>query len=153
MHGGSLGYTGGKVLGFGKCIKLGISGDKVLGNILGNMYGITLGIDIETWVVSINGSFDFSNDSKFEGLLLWDYLGYTGCKVIGSHEDTKPGLYYGKVIETILGNSDEIILALNVELELGFLDESFDGFYDGNFIAYCLETHWYLQMIKVLARN
>ena len=58
-------------------------------------------------------------------------MGYTGCKVIGSHEDTKPGLYYGKVIETILGNSDEIILALNVELELGFLDESFDGFYDG----------------------
>ena len=70
MHGGSLGYTGGKVLGFGKCIKLGISGDKVLGNILGNIDEITLELDVGTDLGSVDVYLDVSNYVNLEVLLL-----------------------------------------------------------------------------------
>ena len=42
----SLGYTYGKVLGSDEGIKLGLFDDKVLGNILVNVDGITLRLDI-----------------------------------------------------------------------------------------------------------
>ena len=45
---GSLISSDGKVLGSDDDIKLGLSDGKVLDTILGNVYGIKLGIDVET---------------------------------------------------------------------------------------------------------
>ena len=46
LLGESLGYTYGKVLGSDEVIKLGYTYGKVIGTILGNVDGITLGIDV-----------------------------------------------------------------------------------------------------------
>ena len=48
MLGGSLRSTDGRVIGSDKGIKLVSTDGKVLGTILGNEYGITLGIDVKT---------------------------------------------------------------------------------------------------------
>ena len=56
----------------------------VLGNILENDYGITIGIDVETYMGSLYESFDGSNDCKLEGLFIGGSLGSTHGKVIGS---------------------------------------------------------------------
>ena len=49
----------------------------MLGIILENTDGITLGLDVGLYLGSWDGSFDGSNDSKLEGLLLQGSLGYT----------------------------------------------------------------------------
>ena len=48
MYGDSLGYTDVKVHGSDKGIKLGSTDGKVIGNILGNVYVIVLGLDVGT---------------------------------------------------------------------------------------------------------
>ena len=64
--GDSLRYNDGKVLGSDEDIKLRLSGDKVVGNIVGNVYVITVGIDIGTELGSLDVSFDGSNDEKLD---------------------------------------------------------------------------------------
>ena len=63
---------------------MGLFYGKVLGNILGNVYVTTLGFDVGTDLVSVDGSFDDFNYGKVEGLLLGDSLGYTYGKVFGT---------------------------------------------------------------------
>ena len=70
MLGDSLGYTTGKVIGSDEGIKTGYTDGKVIGTILGNVDRITLGLDIETELGFLDVSFDGSNESKLEGLLL-----------------------------------------------------------------------------------
>ena len=82
--GDSLGYTYGKVLGSHEVIKMVLSDGKVLGTILGNLYEITIGIDVETELVSLYVSFGVSSDGKLEGLFPGESLGYTDCKLLGS---------------------------------------------------------------------
>ena len=56
----------------------------MLGTVLGNLYGTTLGIDVVTELGYLDGSFDGSNYGILEVLLLGGSLGYTGGK---------PGIY------------------------------------------------------------
>ena len=67
-----MGYTYGKVLGSDKGIKLGYTDGKVLGNILGNVDGITLGIDVVTNMGYLDVSFDGSDDIKIDVLFIGD---------------------------------------------------------------------------------
>ena len=55
-----MGYTDGKVLDSVEGIKLKSTYVKVLGNILINVYGITIGIDVGTYLGSLDGSLDRS---------------------------------------------------------------------------------------------
>ena len=48
MLGYSLGYTDGKVIGSDEGIKLGSTDGKVLCILLGNVYGIKIGLDVGT---------------------------------------------------------------------------------------------------------
>ena len=70
--------------------------------ILGNLYGITLGVDVGIDLVSLDRSFDGSNDDKLEGLFLVDSLVLSDDKLLGSDEGIKLVSTYGKVIGTIL---------------------------------------------------
>ena len=50
--GGSHKTTGGKLLCSDESVKLGLSGGKMLGTILGNIYGFTFDIDVGTDLLS-----------------------------------------------------------------------------------------------------
>ena len=63
-----MGSTDGKVLWYDEGIKLGSTSGKVLVNILGNVYGITPGLDVGTNLGYLDGSFDVFNDGKLKGL-------------------------------------------------------------------------------------
>ena len=54
LHGESLVSTDVKMLGSGKIIKLGLSGGKVLGTLIGNVYIIILGLDARTYLGSLD---------------------------------------------------------------------------------------------------
>ena len=56
----------------------------MIGTILVNVYGITLGIDIVTEMGYLYRLFDGSNDVKIEGLLFGSSLVYIDVKVLGS---------------------------------------------------------------------
>ena len=56
------------MLDFGEGIKLGSTDNKVLCNILGDVYVITLVIDVGIEMGSLDGSFDGYNDGKLEEL-------------------------------------------------------------------------------------
>ena len=81
---------------------------------------------------SLNWSFDGSNDGKIKVLLYEDSMGYTDSKFHGSDEGIKLGCTDCKVLVTILGNVDGIILGLDVGTYLGYLDGYFDGSNDVN---------------------
>ena len=66
--GESLEYTDGKVIGSNEGKKMGLSGGKMLGKIPGDVYGITLGLDVGTYLDSLDVSFDSSNDGKLKGI-------------------------------------------------------------------------------------
>ena len=68
----SLVSTDGKVLGSDEGISLSPTDGKVLGTIPGNVYGITLGIDFESELGYLDGSFDGFNVDNLEGLFLGD---------------------------------------------------------------------------------
>ena len=110
----SLGSTDGKVIGSDEFIKRGSNDGKVLGTILVNIYGIRFGLDVGTYLVSSYGSFDGSNDSMLEGLLIWNSLGSTDGIVLRHDEHIKLVLSYGKMLVTILENIDGITLGLDV---------------------------------------
>ena len=113
-----MGCTDDKVIGSDEGIKLVSTDGKLLVTILGNVYGITLGIDVETDLGSLDGSFDRSNDSNIEGLLLGDSMGCTDGKVLGYNEGIRVVTTDSKVFVTIIGNVDVITLGLDVETEL-----------------------------------
>ena len=69
LLGDSLISTDGKVLGSYELIKLGLSYGGVIFTILGNIYVITLGIDVGTQLGSLDGFFDGSNNGNIENLL------------------------------------------------------------------------------------
>ena len=75
-------------------------------NILGNINGITLGLDVGTELGYLDVSVDGYNYGKIEGLLLGGSLVYTNLKVLVSDECIKLGLSYGKVLSTILEHLD-----------------------------------------------
>ena len=47
---------------------------EVIDNVLGDSHGITLGLDVGTYMCSLDGPFDGSNDVNFEGIFLGDSL-------------------------------------------------------------------------------
>ena len=71
---------------------------------LGNIDGITLGLNDRTELGSLDESFDDSNAGKLEWLLLVYSLEYSGGSVLSSDEGIKLGVFYDKVLGTILGN-------------------------------------------------
>ena len=97
-----------------------------------NVYGIIIGLDVGTELVSLDGSCDGSNYVNLEGLLLGGSLGHTDGKFYVSEEGIKLGSTGGKVLVTILRNVDWIIPGVDVATEMGSLDESFDGSNYGN---------------------
>ena len=70
LLGDSMVYTDSKVIVSDGKMQLGLCGGKVIGTIIGSIYGITLSINVGTEGVSLDGSFVVSNYSNFEGLLL-----------------------------------------------------------------------------------
>ena len=70
MLGGSLGSTGSKSLGYDEGIKLGSTSGKLFANILENIDGITLDLDIGAELGFLYGSFDFSNVGNLKGSFL-----------------------------------------------------------------------------------
>ena len=89
-----------------------------IGALLGNVYGIILGIDIVTDLGSIDISFDGYNYDKFGGLFNVDSLKTTYIKVLGSDEGVKLGLSHGKVLVVILINAGRIIFQIYFGTEL-----------------------------------
>ena len=63
-------------------IKLGYTGGKVIGNILVNVDGITLRFDVVKKLISLYGSFDYSNDDNLDSIILRDTLGSTDGKFL-----------------------------------------------------------------------
>ena len=61
LLGESMGSNGGKVLVSDEVIKIGLYYFELICTILGNFYGITLGIDVVSELGSLDGSFDGSN--------------------------------------------------------------------------------------------
>ena len=92
------------MLGSDEGVKLVLSGVGFIGTILGNVDGITLGINIGTYMVSLDLSFDGSNDGKLERLFLGDTVRSTDGKVLDPDKDVNQGLSDGKVFGTIIGN-------------------------------------------------
>ena len=72
LIGESMVCTYGKVLVSDEGIKLISTAGKVLGTVLVNVDGITLGLDVRTYLGLLDGYFDGFNDEKLEGL----FLGY-----------------------------------------------------------------------------
>ena len=68
--------------------------------------------------------------------------------MIGSDEGIKLGLFGGKVISTILGNVDGIILGIDVGTELGSLYGPLMVLMMESLSGYFLEVHWDLMMVK-----
>ena len=79
----SLVSTDDKVVGSDEGIKLVLSYGNVIGTILINLYGIILGIDVGTELVSLDGSYEVFNHGKIERLSLGDSFWFTTDKRIG----------------------------------------------------------------------
>ena len=59
---------------------------EVIDNVLGDSHGITLGLDVGTYMCSLDGPFDGSNDVNFEGIFLGDSLWYNDATMTDSDE-------------------------------------------------------------------
>ena len=79
---------------------------------------------------SLDVSFGGFNYGKLEGFILGDSLRSIDGKVLGSDEDIKLVLSEGKLIVTILGDLDVIILGLDVGTDLGA------------YVGYFYDTHY-----------
>ena len=148
LLGGSLGSTDGRELGSDEVIKLGYNYGKELVTILGNVYRITLGIDIGIELGSLDVSFDGSNGGKFEGLLIEDSLGYTDGKLISSDEGINLEYTDDKMLGNILGNVHGITLAIDIGTELVSLYVLFDGLMMARLRSYYFDTHRHIMMVK-----
>ena len=99
---------------------MGLCYGKVIGTILVNLYGITLGIDVGTELGFLDEYFDCYNDVRLEGLFLGDSLVYNDGKVFGYDEVinwyylvvTLFSLYLKMYMESHLGLMLEHIWAL-----------------------------------------
>ena len=80
--------------------------------------GITLCIDVETELGSLDGSFYGSNYSKLEEFLLGDSLGSTDDIVIVSDEGIELGLSDVKILGNITGNVDGITLGIDAGTDM-----------------------------------
>ena len=123
----SLRFTEGKVIGSNEVIKLELNDIKLLGTIFGNVYGITLVIDVGIDLGSLYLSFDGSNGGQLKGLLSEDSLGSTDGKVLDFDEGTKLRSTIGKFLGTVLGNVNVITLGIDVGTELGCLYGTIDS--------------------------
>ena len=101
--------------GYDEGIKFGSTDGNVLGTILGNLDRIKLGIDVGTYLGSLDEFFYISNYGKLEQLFLGDSLESTDGKVLGSDKGIKLVSTDGKVLDTILVNVDEITLVVVLE--------------------------------------
>ena len=77
LLGYSMGSTYGKELESDGGIKLISNYSKVLGNILGDIDVITLGLDVGTELGCLDRNYDGSNNGKLEGLFIGGSLGST----------------------------------------------------------------------------
>ena len=155
LYGSSYGYNYGKLEGllpgcrFGSTvdkridhdegIKLVIFDGEVIGTIIVNVDGITLGLDVGIELVSLDVSFDGCNDGNIEGLFPEESLVFTDGKVLGFCEGIKVILFDGKLIGNFIRNLDRFTLGFDVERDLGYLDGSFDGSNDGKLEGFLLE--------------
>ena len=64
----------------------------MLGTILDNVGGITIGIDVETDMGSLDVSFDGSNDGKLEVLFFEGSFGSTDFKFLGLWWSNQTGI-------------------------------------------------------------
>ena len=106
------------MLGSFEVIKLVSTNSKVLGTILEDIDEITLGIDIETYLSSLYGSFDASNDVKLEVLYRGDPTGSIDSEVFCFDEGMKLVLSGCNLICIILGNVDRITLGMDSLIDL-----------------------------------
>ena len=83
---GSLVSIDDKVLSYDEGIIIGPTDGEVIDTILGNVDGITLGLNIGTELGPFYRYFDGSNDSNLEGFFLGGSLGSTDGKLIGYDE-------------------------------------------------------------------
>ena len=102
MHWVSLVSLIDKVLVSDEGIKLRLFEGNLVGTILINLYGSTLGIYVGTDLGSLDEPFDYSNYCNIGGLLRGNSLGYTGGYVIRSFEGIKLGYTDGKLVGAIL---------------------------------------------------
>ena len=79
-----MGSTDGKVIVSDEGIKLGSTDGKVIANIIVNVDGITLVLDVGTELSSLDGYFDGSNNGRPEVVLLGDSPVSTDGKVLSS---------------------------------------------------------------------
>ena len=86
LLGGTLGFTDVEVIGYDQGIQLGFIDGKLLGTIFGDVDGITHGLDVGTELCPSDGSFEGSNDGKFEIIIILGIFRYTDSKVLGSNE-------------------------------------------------------------------
>ena len=86
----------------------------MLRTILGNEYEITLGLDVETELSSLDGYFDGSNYNKLEGKRIGYCFGYSDGEVMGYEKCINLGSTDGKLLDTIFGNADGIIPDIDV---------------------------------------
>ena len=132
------------MLGLYEGIKLGSTDGEVIGTILGDKDVIPLELDIGTYMGSIDGPFDGSDDRKVEIIFLGDSLGSTDGKILSSDEGIKLVSTDSKVVCNILGDIDVITLGVDVGTYLSSLDRWFDGYnvgkLEGIFIGASLES-------------
>ena len=108
------------MLGYDEGIKLGLFDGKVLVTILGNIDVFIHGLDVGTYLSSLDGYLDGFKYNKLEGLWFTDSLVPTDSKVPGSDEGIKLVSKDGKVLGNILVNVDVITIGLDVGTELGY---------------------------------
>ena len=70
---------------------MGYTYGKVIDTILGDLYGISLWIDVVPELGSLDEPFDGSNEGKLEFLLLGESLGSTNGEIICSDERNQTG--------------------------------------------------------------
>ena len=116
------------MLGYDEDIKLGSNNGELMGIVLGGTDVITFGYDVVTELLYLYISFDGSTDGNLGGVFLGDSLVSTDDNKFGTNERIKLGLFDDEVLVTLLGNIVRITLGIDVGIELGSINVSFDGF-------------------------
>ena len=104
----------------------------MLGTILIDVNGITLGVYVGTDLGSLYGCFYGSNYGRLEIFILGYQLRYSDGNVLGSDEVIKLGLSDGKVLSIILVDVDGITFWIDVGTDLVSVDVFFVVSNDGD---------------------